>query len=307
MRRNLGVTVTGIVVTAIVAVALALFGVFGVGAATDPVTVKASVSTEGKVTIVDISITNNTSKGVGGFAIEAVMPAGGKLVFAAPSTYQVVGGSVKWEYTKVLGAGKSLVGYQVKIEDAKGEVNVNVKYWGTSTGTAVAKAAIPGSTTPAAAATATPEPPRRGCLACHVVVDKNTGKYSLGYEAEERAKADYNAEHPGVAPSGAKVDPMVNASVASCLECHRPSKDNPGKGVGAPITLRDIVHPAHMFSATFVGRYKGGCFTCHNVRGDGVFELLDESVEVNDKGVPKALQMGKGAIPGSIPPSEGGR
>jgi len=68
-------------------------------------------------------------------------------------------------------------------------------------------------------------------------------------------------------------------------------------GVAAPLALRDIVHPAHMSSQVFKLHYGGNCFTCHNVNGEGEFELLTEAVEVNEKGVP---DPGKLPISGAI-------
>ncbi len=323
IRRKVGAVISVAAIAAIVTVTLAMVGVLSVGAAADqqPVTVQANVSTEGSVTVVDISITNNTSNGLGGFEIQGLMPESGKLVGASPSNYRFDGTSVDWIRSAGLAAGKTLVGYQYKIDGAAGNVVINVKYWGTSTGAASSGPVSVGNTSasnagakvqPVAAtstqpaATATPEPPRRGCLACHVLVDKTKGNYTLGFEANERAEADYGAEHPVVSPSGAKIDPLTQASVTACLECHAPSKDNPEKGIGAPITLRDIVHPAHIFSKAFTEHYNGTCFTCHNVRGDGTFELLGDKVDVNVKGVPKSLLAGEGKIPGEVLPSEGG-
>lgn len=138
--------------------------------------------------------------------------------------------------------------------------------------------------------------PRRGCLACHVA------PYTLGREAEERAKADYGVDHPSIAPDGTPIGPKVLSSVSTCLECHKPSDSDPNRGVGAPITLRDIVHPAHMFSQTFLQHYGGNCFTCHDVTGDGTFQILGDKVTTNEKGVPRTLQQGQGSIPGWIAP-----
>jgi len=144
--------------------------------------------------------------------------------------------------------------------------------------------------------------PRRGCLACHTVVDKTRGNYSLAFEAEERAKADYGVDHPNMAPDGTSMKPTDQNSLATCLLCHKPSTSDPNRGVGAPITLRDIVHPAHMFSQTFVEHYQGTCFTCHDVNGNGIFDLLGDKVSTNEKGVPRTLEQGQGSIPGSITP-----
>jgi len=118
--------------------------------------------------------------------------------------------------------------------------------------------------------------PRRGCQACH------KPPYTLQYEALSRGSAD----HPSV-PS--------DATVELCLTCHASAEN--GKGAAAPTSLRDILHPSHMFSEHFIENYKGNCFTCHNVEYDGSFVLLDEKVETNDKGVPKVVP-----IPGTISP-----
>ena len=52
-----------------------------------------------------------------------------------------------------------------------------------------------------------------------------------------------------------------------------------------------------MGSQFFKLHYGGNCFTCHNVNGEGAFELLTEAVEVNEKGVPDPENL---PIPGAI-------
>lgn len=139
---------------------------------------------------------------------------------------------------------------------------------------------------------------RRGCPACHVLVDEETGAYTLPFEAHERAEAR-GEEHPEVAPDGTSLAPTEDVKVTTCLQCHAAgSGDRAGKGVIAPLSLRDIVHPAHMYSQWFKLHYGGNCFTCHNVDGEGNWELLTEKVEVNDKGVP---DPGALPIPGAVP------
>ena len=44
--------------------------------------------------------------------------------------------------------------------------------------------------------------------------------------------------------------------------------------------------------------YGGNCFTCHNIDGEGNWELLTEKVEGNEKGVPDPDAL---PIPGAIP------
>ncbi|MCZ7663581.1 MAG: S-layer homology domain-containing protein [Thermoleophilia bacterium] len=109
---------------------------------------------------------------------------------------------------------------------------------------------------------------RRGCPDCH------QGKYSLKHEAVEKG----GAVHESLADE---------ADINVCLACHAPGTgDREGKGVVAPLSLRDIVHPVHMGSKTFTGHYMGNCFTCHNVDGEGAFQVLSQAVDTDSKGVP---------------------
>ncbi|MDO8692299.1 MAG: hypothetical protein Q7R39_20195 [Dehalococcoidia bacterium] len=135
--------------------------------------------------------------------------------------------------------------------------------------------------------------PRRGCLACHVA------PYTLPKEAVDRAQAR-GLSHPQIAPDGTSMKPTDLVGPEVCLECHAPGTGGrAGMGNIAPLSLRDIVHPAHMFSTTFKEHYAGQCFTCHNVNANGQFELIGNKMEVNEKGVPN------GPTKGLIPPSEG--
>ncbi len=137
---------------------------------------------------------------------------------------------------------------------------------------------------------------RRGCPACHVLVEED-GRYTLPFEAHERAEAR-GEEHPEIAPDGTSLAPTEEVKVTTCLQCHASGTgERAGKGVIAPLSLRDIVHPAHMYSQWFKLHYGGNCFTCHNVDGEGEFELLTEKVEVNEKGVPDPDNL---PIPGAI-------
>ncbi len=145
------------------------------------------------------------------------------------------------------------------------------------------------------------EEQRRGCPACHVLVDAETGAYTLPFEAHERAEVR-GGEHPEVAPDGTSLAATEEVNVTVCLQCHAAGTgEREGKGVIAPLALRDIVHPAHMSSQYFKLHYGGNCFTCHNVNGEGEFELLTQAVDVNDKGVPNPDNL---PIPGAIPIGE---
>ncbi|TDA64080.1 MAG: hypothetical protein D9V47_14590 [Clostridia bacterium] len=143
------------------------------------------------------------------------------------------------------------------------------------------------ATTSQQAVPAQAEAPRRGCPACHVKAAKD---YSLFAEAKSRAK-----DHPSVALDGKPMDEKT--TVETCLQCHGAAPD--GRGKAAPLSLRSIVHPAHMSSQPFTEHYRGNCFTCHEVDNQGVFNLLGQKVETNEKGVPKVAP-----IPGMIKPSE---
>jgi hypothetical protein len=91
-----------------------------------------------------------------------------------------------------------------------------------------------------------------------------------------------------------------DTNVTTCLTCHAPGTGaNAGKGAAAPISLMDIVHPAHMGSQIFKVELGGDCFSCHNVSADGTFQILTQKVQTNDKGVPNLNQL---PIPGAINP-----
>lgn len=140
---------------------------------------------------------------------------------------------------------------------------------------------------------------RRGCSACHVLVDKDTGKYTLSFEAQERSKAR-GGQHPNTAPDGTSLAPTSEAGIKTCLLCHAPGTGaRAGKGKIAPLSLRDIVHPAHMGSQIFKLHYGGQCFTCHDVDGEGNWLVLSDKVDTNDKGVPNPDKL---PIPGAIQP-----
>lgn len=137
--------------------------------------------------------------------------------------------------------------------------------------------------------------PRRGCLACHRKTE--TKDYSLTAEAMEVVK-EAGGTHPTKTPAGDTLD--ENTKVEACMTCHGTGPN--GRAKAAPLDMRTILHPSHMFSEVFVGKYRGNCWTCHEVDGRGTFYLLGEKVETNEKGVPKTFP-----IPNMIAPSEGGK
>lgn len=137
--------------------------------------------------------------------------------------------------------------------------------------------------------------PKRGCTDCHYLRDATTGAATIAYEAKVRGGPNHPKTGPGTAlPWDTKVE--------TCLGCHAPGKgERENMGVVAPKMLRDIVHPVHMNSPSWsaTGTYKGNCFTCHNVDGQGRFVLLGEKLDKDFRGIPKTTPV-KG-----IPPSEG--
>jgi mono/diheme cytochrome c family protein len=120
---------------------------------------------------------------------------------------------------------------------------------------------------------------RRGCPDCH------TGPYSLKNEAVGASAA----VHAGLEDS---------ADIAACSRCHAPGTGaRAGKGNAAPLSMRDIVHSVHMGSKIFATEFVGNCFSCHNVSGDGTYQILTLAVDTNDAGIPNQLP-----IPGAVNP-----
>ena len=127
-----------------------------------------------------------------------------------------------------------------------------------------------------AAAQAQAAAPRRGCNACHTQIAPD-GRYTLAWEAMNAAQAA-GGTHPTL-PNGFKTTEQ------DCLTCHA-SQATGDAGVAAPLSLRAIVHPAHMFSDTFSSEFHGNCFSCHDVDGSGKFTVIVDKLNVNVHGVP---------------------
>lgn len=116
------------------------------------------------------------------------------------------------------------------------------------------------------------EIPRRGCYSCHAQIAPD-GRYTP-WEAMNATK-----NHPQL-PNGFK------STFQDCMMCHAAKGETGTAGVVAPLSLRNIVHPAHLFSQTFTEEFHGNCFTCHNVDNGGNFQILTDPQKVNPKGVP---------------------
>lgn len=118
--------------------------------------------------------------------------------------------------------------------------------------------------------------PRRGCTACHTQIAPD-GRYSLAWEAANAVQS-MGRTHPTL-PNGFKTTEQ------DCLICHA-SQATGDAGVGAPLSLRAIVHPVHMFSTIFSSEFRGNCFSCHDVDGSGKFAVIADKMNVNVLGVP---------------------
>ncbi len=114
--------------------------------------------------------------------------------------------------------------------------------------------------------------PNRGCTACHTQIAAD-GRYSLAWEA-----TNADSKHPPL-PNGLK------STFQDCMTCHAAKGTTGIAGVVAPLTLRAIVHPAHLFSKTFTQELGGSCFSCHEVDNGGKFTVLPEKVKVDEHGI----------------------
>jgi hypothetical protein len=127
-----------------------------------------------------------------------------------------------------------------------------------------------------AAAKAQAAAPRRGCASCHTQIAPD-GRYTLAWEAANAVQGE-GGTHPTL-PNGFK------STETDCLTCHG-SQATGDAGVAAPLSLRSIVHPVHMFSDIFASEFHGNCFTCHDVDGAGKFNVISDTMKVNGLGVP---------------------
>lgn len=115
--------------------------------------------------------------------------------------------------------------------------------------------------------------PNRGCTACHAQIAPD-GRYTLAWEA-----TNADSKHPPL-PNGS------NTTYQECMVCHASKGDSGTAGVVAPMSLRTIVHPVHMFSSIFREEFSGNCFSCHEVDNGGKFTVLPNKVNVNQHGIP---------------------
>jgi len=234
----------------------------------------------------EIFVTNNSAEAIDGVTINVPLPAGTAMQssFAGtpgtlPATMTATG--LQWMHG-TLAAGEKTGPYSFTVSttaDSVPAVSAIASWTGPVAGSVASDAVA--AEPPAAAAQA----PRRGCFSCHAPGQT----HNLVDEANSGAKI-MGVTHPALAE---------DVTVRDCLGCHGAGTGSrAGLGTVANLSLRDIVHPAHMFSSIFPTELGGTCFSCHNVDGSGDFVLLNEPLETNVKGVPlHPPVMG-------IPPSE---
>lgn len=235
----------------------------------------------------EIFVTNNSEEAIDGVAINVPLPPGTALQssFAGtpgtlPATITPAG--LQWVHGS-LAAGEKTGPYSFTLSTSAAAIDTlsAVVTWTGPVAGSVASASV-APTIQAAAA----EPPRRGCFACHAP----GSTHNLVVEAQSGSEVT-GVTHPALPD---------NVTVQDCLACHGAGTGaRAGLGTVANYSLRDIVHPAHMFSARiFTSRYNGNCFTCHNVDGTGTFVLLGDRLDDFENGVPVNVPVV------GIPPSE---
>ena len=268
--------------------AFVLLRTSSVGADPDEAALKldlAATASEFRITY-ETKITNTSSSPVRDIFLSVAMPTGTSFVevTGTPAGASALGlrdrKEVAWLIPSIgPGATVGPFGFKVSVaEKEPGPVQAWARWTSPKEGTAISSEAN--------AAGITIDLPKRGCPDCHSLRDASTGAVTIAYEAIHRG----GPNHPKL-PFDTKVE--------TCLGCHKPGTgERENMGAVAPKMLRDIVHPAHLNSPSFTGTYKGNCFTCHNVDGNGSFTLLGDKLDKDFRGIPKTVP-----VPG-IPPSE---
>lgn len=277
-----------------VALVLLLALAFVVGAAASPwaqapglsAVLKAEAS-EFRV-VYSITLTNSSSSAISNIFVAGQIPSGASFVEAAA----VPGGC---GFRNVEDGNATFICSQVPANGSLGPISYRVSVSGRDAGPAHAWI---GWKTPSEGSTITDDIswgqitlnlPKRGCTDCHYLRDPATGAATIAYESKVRG----GPNHPSI---------PFEAEVTVCLGCHAPGTgERENMGVVAPKMLRDIVHPVHMNSPSWspTGTYKGNCFTCHNVDGQGRFTLLGVKLDKDFRGIPKTTPV-QGILPSEL-------
>ncbi len=192
-----------------------------------------------------------------------------KVEFKTPSQWVLTDGTA--QHTVAVSNGKLVTWDTTAIPDGSYDVRLLVADQAGQYVTTQVTVKVDNTTAQAQAAA-----PRRGCTACHTQIAPD-GRYSLAWEAANAVQS-MGGTHPTL-PNGFK------STEQDCLTCHA-SQATGDAGVGAPLSLRAIVHPVHMFSTIFSSEFHGNCFSCHDVDGAGKFAVITDKMNVNALGVP---------------------
>jgi mono/diheme cytochrome c family protein len=130
--------------------------------------------------------------------------------------------------------------------------------------------------------------PLRGCPSCHALVDPDSGRYTLSYEAHERAEARRGEDtHPNTAPDGTDITATSEAGLETCLQCARARVSlyiNDDKSlVGGDASKGEIL-------------YENTCVFCHGVDGKAQPEALGELAKDNPWEVMHKIRFGQPGI-----------
>jgi hypothetical protein len=147
----------------------------------------------------------------------------------------------------------------------------------------------------------------RGCPACHPVAvgDPAAPPFTPGRPDPSRGNAPtFSLKWEAMGGDSTSVRFALHNTLADtsgvnvCLGCHAAGNAE-NNGNNAPINLRAIAHPAHLFSGIFISEFRGNCFSCHEVTNTGQYDILTQAVAVNPQGIPTTLP-----IPGQQAPTK---
>ncbi len=259
------ITILGGIVVLLLVVLAGVAGLRQTTAAADDVTVTIVGTAARAIIQYDITIANKGTAAISDIYVAGLISSGAKFdsVVTTPAGSTALGAQgnvVAWLVSRIPANGSVTLSYKLNAPDGSGAVNAYAS-WKAPTAGSASSAAV----TRATAVEKGSAP--RGCMACHYSV-------TLARESERGGP-----NHPKIAN---------DADVSVCLGCHGAAADRTGM---APKMLRTIVHAAHMNSDAFIGRYKGNCFTCHDISETGAWTLLYDKVVANQYNVPDGASL----------------
>ncbi|MBI2865109.1 MAG: hypothetical protein HYX94_11165 [Chloroflexi bacterium] len=259
MRR---ITILGGILVLLLLVLAGGAGLRQTTAAPDDVVVTVTGTAARAIIQYDITISNKGTAAISDIYVAGLISSGAKFdsVVTTPAGATSLGAQgnvVAWLLNRVPAGGSATLSYKLNAPDGSAPVNAYVAWKAPTAGSASSAAITRELAVDNGAA-------KRGCMACHYSV-------TLARESERGGP-----NHPKIANE---------ATVDVCLGCHKAAADRTGL---APKMLRTIVHAAHLNSDSFITRYKGNCFTCHEISETGAWLLLYDKVHGNQYNVPAA-------------------